>query len=305
MNTRFKWLATSVFLSGVLSALPASAQSVDWAQIIGAILGGQNTQQNGPNGNVGTCGSTNGRSQTCSIPNGYRAEFVRQVSSAACINGRTMFINVANVTVTQGCRAEFRLVSLNGYPGNGGGQSGLPYQTERAIESALRTQMRPPNGEYNRLSDVRIINARSTPIRGGTAVNGLAQSIWGNRTYSAEFDTTVDNYNRVGTVNYRYTSGNGGMPGGNWSQGTVMTNVARNALERAIEADIRRQSRVSSVQVKTNISYQQQPASRNEYYVRGKYGVSINDGNWQTRNFEARIRTGSSSINDLRTDDQP
>lgn len=313
MKTKRGIAGAGLILAGLMLALPAAAQSVDWTQIIGAILGGQTNQQNTSTGNVGTCGSTNGQTETCNIPNGYRAEFVRQVSQAPCINGRTLFINTSNVVVTQGCRAEFRLVASNTYPGNnypgnntGSGQSGLPYDLERAIETELRSRMREPAGEYSTLYDLNIVNARTTALRGGaSAVNGNVNSVWGGRTYPAEFSANVDASGRVVSVDYRYNNANGnagtGVPTGNWSRGTALTTAARAALERAIEADLRRQSGNRTVQVETNTLYEQQADTKNSYRVRGKYGVSINDGAWQTQGFEARIRTGSSVINGLQT----
>src|SRR5688500_3953286 len=67
------------------------------------------------------CESVAGQQRTCKIPAGYRAEFVRQLSSAACTQGRTMFISASEVVVADGCRAEFRLVATSA---NGNGASG-------------------------------------------------------------------------------------------------------------------------------------------------------------------------------------
>src|SRR5688572_14722702 len=67
------------------------------------------------------CESVAGQQRTCKIPAGYRAEFVRQLSSAACTQGRTMFISASEVVVADGCRAEFRLVETgNNLPGASG-----------------------------------------------------------------------------------------------------------------------------------------------------------------------------------------
>lgn len=313
MKTKTARTSAALILAGSMIALPVSAQSVDWTQILGAILGGQTNQQASPGGNVGVCGSASGQSQTCNIPAGYRAEFVRQVSQAPCINGRTMYINPTNVMVTQGCRAEFRLVAQNNYPDNGypannggNGQSGLPSALEVGLENALRDRMKAPAGEYSSLYDLSIVNARTTALRGGaSAVNGNVNSVWGGRTYPAEFSANVDSGGRVVSVDYRYNNPNANpgpsVPGANWSRGTAMTPSIRAALERAIEADLRRQSGVTAVQVETNTVYQQQRGAKNEYFVRGKYGVSVNDGNWQTHAFEARIRTGSTVVNGLKT----
>lgn len=218
-------IVAGLFLAGALSSAPAAAQSVDWTQIIGAILGGQVNSQQNPQGNLATCGSTNNQTQTCNVPNGYYAEFVRQVSQAPCIQGRTMYLSANQITVTQGCRAEFRIL-----PGNYGNY---------------------PGGNYP-----------------------------GNN----------------------YPGNYPGYPGGAWARGTMLTLSGRAALERAIENDLRRQYRNQNVQVETNTLYEQQALGRNEYVIRGRFGVSVNDGNWDTRSFEARMRQGASAVSGLRID---
>jgi Protein of unknown function (DUF3011). len=62
---------------------------------------------NGGNGRTFRCESDNGRTRTCSA-DGRRVELVRQLSSNACIEGRTWGRDNRGVWVTSGCRAEFR-----------------------------------------------------------------------------------------------------------------------------------------------------------------------------------------------------
>ncbi len=53
------------------------------------------------------CESDNGRTRLCGV-DGRRVELVRQLSSSACIEGRTWGRDNRGVWVTDGCRAEFR-----------------------------------------------------------------------------------------------------------------------------------------------------------------------------------------------------
>jgi hypothetical protein len=62
---------------------------------------------NGDYGRTFRCESDNGRTRTCAVE-GRRVELVRQLSSSACIEGRTWGRDNRGVWVTSGCRAEFR-----------------------------------------------------------------------------------------------------------------------------------------------------------------------------------------------------
>jgi len=62
---------------------------------------------NGDYGRPFRCESDNGRTRTCAV-DGRRVQLVRQLSSSACIEGRTWGRDNRGVWVTSGCRAEFR-----------------------------------------------------------------------------------------------------------------------------------------------------------------------------------------------------
>ncbi len=69
---------------------------------------GGNWGNNGGNyGRTFRCESDNGRTRNCAV-DGRRVELVRQLSSSACIEGRTWGRDNRGVWVTDGCRAEFR-----------------------------------------------------------------------------------------------------------------------------------------------------------------------------------------------------
>ena len=75
-----------------------------------------NSQGNGYGANGGyaygqtfRCESTNGRENFCNVDTRAGIQMIRQLSSAACINGRTFGVQNNGVWVTNGCRAEFAI----------------------------------------------------------------------------------------------------------------------------------------------------------------------------------------------------
>jgi hypothetical protein len=86
-------------------------------------------------GNADTirCESSDGRSKLCNTPWRGQSRLVRQLSSARCTEGSTWFSGPGNVTVNNGCRAEFG-------PGFGGGpgRGSISVQCE-STDGRLRT----------------------------------------------------------------------------------------------------------------------------------------------------------------------
>jgi hypothetical protein len=88
------------------------------------------------NNQVVRCESNDGRSRTCPMDTRGGVQLVRQISNTACIEGRNWGTNRGVVSVTDGCRAEFRSGGGNyggngsyygnngGYDGNNGGYDG-------------------------------------------------------------------------------------------------------------------------------------------------------------------------------------
>ncbi|WP_462116761.1 DUF3011 domain-containing protein, partial [Lysobacter xanthus] len=56
------------------------------------------------------CESEDGRERTCGINGRGDVRFVRQLSRAACIEGRSWGVDRRGVWVDGGCRAEFEVV---------------------------------------------------------------------------------------------------------------------------------------------------------------------------------------------------
>lgn len=62
----------------------------------------------GPGMQTARCESTDGRAKTCSMPWQGPSRLTRQLSSAACVEGRSWFNGNGRVTVSNGCRGEFQ-----------------------------------------------------------------------------------------------------------------------------------------------------------------------------------------------------
>jgi len=108
-------IVSAVALLAMPAAIPASAQSY------GSGYG------YGYGGDVIRCESTDGRTRECST-NGGRVVLERQHSQAACVEGRTWGYGRAGIWVSDGCRADFRVVGYDGsYGGNYNGNYGGGY----------------------------------------------------------------------------------------------------------------------------------------------------------------------------------
>src|SRR5688572_6997408 len=246
------------------------------------------------------CESVAGQQRTCKIPAGYRAEFVRQLSSAACTQGRTMFISVSEVVVADGCRAEFRLVETGGASGN----------VETVLAEGLRAKLVKPNNEYGSLYDVDILTTKVVSQAGASAqvYEGTANSSWGGRTYPLEYTARIDaRTGQLLNLDYRYRNPNATGPStgsGQWLAGTALDAEARTALAKAIREDYQKRNAGKRVQVVTNTAYKEQAVTRSDYRFAGKYGVSVDDGNWQTFRYSARIFLPRNAVSELETNAQ-
>ena len=103
-------LVQTAFLVASAAALPAMAGP--------QIYGGNG----GYYGGVVRCESSDGRTRECALDTSGGVQLVRQLSNAACIEGRTWGLGRNGVWVSQGCRGEFRAMG-GGYSGG----QGSPY----------------------------------------------------------------------------------------------------------------------------------------------------------------------------------
>jgi hypothetical protein len=250
------------------------------------------------------CESVAGQQRTCKIPAGYRAEFVRQLSTAACTQGRTLFISESEVVVADGCRAEFRLVATGA---NGNVASG---NLETVLAEGLRAKLVKPKNEYGSLYDVDILTTKVVSQAGAAAqvYEGTANSSWGGRTYPLEYTARIDaRTGQLLNLDYRYRNPNATGPSTGstqWLAGTALDAEARTALSRAIRADYQKRYPGKRIQVVTNTAYKEQAVTRSDYRFNGLYGVSIDDGNWQTFRYSARIFLPRNAVSELETNAQ-
>jgi hypothetical protein len=252
------------------------------------------------------CESLEGQQRTCKVPAGYRAEFVRQLSRTDCVQGKTLFISTSEVVVARGCRAEFRLVETAAN-GNLPGASG---NLETVLAAGLREKLVKPQNEYGSLYDVRILTNKLVSSAGSSepVYEGTANSSWGGRTYPLEYSARIDaRTGRLMNLDYRYRNPNAEgstSASSQWLAGTALDAEARTALAMAIRADYQKRNGGRHVQVVTNSAYKEQAVTRSDYRFTGHYGVSIDDGNWQTFRYSARIFLPRNAVSELETNAQ-
>jgi hypothetical protein len=252
------------------------------------------------------CESLEGQQRTCKVPAGYRAEFVRQLSRTDCVQGKTLFISASEVVVARGCRAEFRLVETAAN-GNLPGASG---NLETVLAEGLREKLVKPQNEYGSLYDVRILTNKLVSSAGSSepVYEGTANSSWGGRTYPLEYSARIDaRTGRLMNLDYRYRNPNAEgstSASSQWLAGTALDAEARTALAMAIRADYQKRNGGRHVQVVTNSAYKEQAVTRSDYRFTGHYGVSIDDGNWQTFRYSARIFLPRNAVSELETNAQ-
>jgi hypothetical protein len=110
LQMRTSMIATSMIGLAVLAAGAATPASAG-------------PQYYGSSGGTIRCESNDGRTRECATGGG-RVVLERQISNSACIEGRSWGYGRVGIWVSQGCRADFRVV---GYGGNYGGQGGNRY----------------------------------------------------------------------------------------------------------------------------------------------------------------------------------
>ena len=167
-----------------------------------------------------------------------------------------------------------------------------------------------PQNEYGSLYEVRILTTKVLSPAGAAeqVYTGTANSSWGGRTYPLEYSARIDaRSGRILDLDYQYKNPNAaGSTGsaGQWLNGTAMDAEARIALGKAIRVDYQNRNAGRRVQVVINTTYKEQAVTRSDYRFNGRYGVSIDDGNWQTFRYSARIFLPRNAVSELKTDAQ-
>ena len=298
----FRQALPLVLLLTVSSSAGAATQL---QKVISDLLG--TTSSNPEDPSAARCESLKGQQRTCNLPEGFRAEFVRQLSKTTCTKGKNLFIRNDSVVVAQGCRAEFRLVDTRA---TGTTSSGGSTSLDRVLAEGLRAKLTKPQNEYGSLYDVRILTTKAVSPAGSSeqVYEGTANSSWGGRTYPLEYSARIDaGTGRLMNLDYRYRNPNAaGSTSGTsqWLDGTALDAEARAALAKAIRADYQKRNAGVRVQVVTNTAYKEQVVTRSDYRFTGRYGVSIDDGNWQTFRYNARIFLPRNAVSELDTNAQ-
>lgn len=174
------------------SALPASAQYYG-----GNAAYGSDTIR---------CESNDGRTRECAT-NGGRVMMQRQLSRSACIEGRTWGYGRNGIWVSDGCRADFRVVDYGGgyndnYQGNQGNGAGYGYgSTVRCESNDGRTNRCSINGR-GRVQLARQLS-RSACIEGRTWGSDSG-SVWVSQGCRADFTVDRGAYGGWGNTDYGY-----------------------------------------------------------------------------------------------------
>ena len=176
------------FIATAVAVLAASAAAPAAAQYYG--------NDYGYDGQVIRCESSDGRTRECATGGG-RVVLERQHSRSACIEGRTWGYGRNGIWVSDGCRADFRIVGYgggynDGYYGNQGNGYGYGYgSTVRCESNDGRTNRCAINGR-GRAQLVRQLS-RSACIEGRTWGSDY-NSVWVSQGCRAEFTVARGGY---------------------------------------------------------------------------------------------------------------
>ncbi len=289
----------------LLTISSSASAATQLQQVISDLMGASAGNSSDPS--ISRCESVKGQQRTCNVPSGFRAEYLRQLSKTTCTKGKNLLIRTSDVVVSQGCRAEFRLVEIAATGTTVPGASG---NLETVLTEGLRAKLTKPQNEYGSLYDVRILTTKVVSSAGSAeqVYEGTANSTWGGRSYPLEYSARTNAASgQLMNLDYRYQNPNAtGSTGGTaqWLDGTALDAEARAALATAIRGDVQKRNAGGRVQVVTNTSYKEQGLTRSDYRFSGHYGVSINDGNWQTFRYTAHIFLPRNTVTELDTNAQ-
>ena len=190
-------------IATAVAALAASAAAPAAAQYYGGNYG--------YSGDIIRCESNDGRSRECPT-NGGRVVLERQHSRSACIEGRTWGYGRNGIWVSDGCRADFRVVGGYGgyddryddrYYGNQGNGYGYGYGSTIRCESNDGRANRCSFNGRGRAQLVRQLS-RSACIEGRTWGSD-SSSVWVSQGCRGEFTVSRGNYgNGWGNSGYGY-----------------------------------------------------------------------------------------------------
>jgi Protein of unknown function (DUF3011)/Beta/Gamma crystallin len=213
MKTRLTLMTLLAFSFGVLSS-PAHAATRPARPAVVAPAAPQ-----GPNVNMVTCESNNGRRTYCSIGDARQSvDLVRQMSSSPCVRGQSWGNDNRGIWVDRGCRAQFRVTSYNGGPswwnsgpGRPGGRphDGACFFTTANFSGDYFCQARGsllnvPNGFNDKISSIQVYGRVTVTIFNDANYQGLSavtrQSIPDLRAWRVQGYSNKDWNNRISSV---------------------------------------------------------------------------------------------------------
>ncbi len=138
-------------------------------------------QNYGPQGQVMTCSSNDGKRHYCGVDTSRGVRLSRQISGSPCIQGQTWGHDRRGIWVDRGCRAEF-------FAGRGGGMRppGPPAQIIRCSSDDGRRNYCSLNGlDQRRIQMTRQISG--SPCEQGRTWGVDRRGLWVDRGCRAEF----------------------------------------------------------------------------------------------------------------------
>jgi hypothetical protein len=184
---------------------------------------------------------------------------------------------------------------IDGAPGGGDTSERRELLRDRlddAMEDKLEAEYRNSRGanpRFERLTDVeRAISSTQSDYE-GTGRISIDGRTWTNVSFDSVYDWRND---RFTSLSYQRDDGRGDDQG-------AMDEDAERSLETALAAEVRRQLGSGVVQVVVNRRYSQTTRTGRVIYT-GKFGYSVNDGEWLTRGYEATVNPAGYNVRDLR-----
>lgn len=155
--------------------------------------GGPGYGQPGYPGGIVVCESHDGRSRYCDIDTRGGVTLVRQLSRAACIEGRTWGWDRRGLWVSEGCRGEFASGRGPGGPGYGNPGYGGPGYGNPGYGGARTVRCESQDGrmricDFGRAREVRLVRQLSrSECREGYSWGWDRHGLWVNHGCRAEF----------------------------------------------------------------------------------------------------------------------
>jgi hypothetical protein len=244
--------------------------------------------QNDPN--LMRCESVEGREVTCNIPDGRTATFERQESQASCVRGRTYEITATRITVTNGCRATFRLADLPPLSG-----SALDAQLRAQLSTELAARLRSDlqlssTPSLAIVSDDRRVTSGDQVAYTGTVRASRSGKYWRTYGFDALYDVSERDFL---SLTYREVTSTA-LPG----PGSERTQVLRTALDNAMEAKLDADYPSASNPRFEILSDFERFISSTEVGYSGKGRINV-DGTWRHVDFDSTYDTELGGLRNL------